>query len=140
MAARSVMVRIDEDQAEHYRARAEGEDRSLSAEIRQALRRDLQRGQPPEPEHEGEQLMPVPARAKGHLEQVTALSKTATAAEAKQAAEHLRLVADDLEVEHSIRQRASRLAFELSAAPSAEDMARREVKVSEAAQFSRMNI
>jgi hypothetical protein len=37
------MVRIDEDLAEPYRSRAENQDRSLSAEIRQALRRDLQR-------------------------------------------------------------------------------------------------
>jgi hypothetical protein len=43
MAARSVLVRIDEDQAESYRAEAETHDRSLSAEIRQALRRDRSR-------------------------------------------------------------------------------------------------
>jgi hypothetical protein len=34
------MVRIDKELAESYRIRAESEDRSLAAEIRQALRRD----------------------------------------------------------------------------------------------------
>ena len=39
----SVTVRIDEELVEPYRVRAESQDRSLSAEIRQALRRDRSR-------------------------------------------------------------------------------------------------
>ena len=41
----SVTVRIDEVLVEPYRIRAEAQDRSLSAEVRQALRRDLARDQ-----------------------------------------------------------------------------------------------
>jgi uncharacterized protein (DUF4415 family) len=38
-----VGLRIDEDLLEPFRARAESQDPTLSAEIRQALRRGLQR-------------------------------------------------------------------------------------------------
>jgi hypothetical protein len=38
-----VTIHLTGDLAESYRQRAESQDRSLSAEVRQALRRDLQR-------------------------------------------------------------------------------------------------